>query len=277
MLPELSLGIAHPGDVLWPSEAEDEVRCWPANPGLELFGYSGKTYNWVHAAGWATFRFRQDDLRVDAFPDDGRDPSSIRDLYERSVLPLILQARGRQVLHASAVREGESVFAFAGVSTSGKSTLAHALAQRNVSLWADDAVAFCAEGEGPVTVAPLPFTPRLRPGAPTLPKAPLEIAPSRRGADARLACVVLLRPDESTLGDVHFEREHRPGAFAYILRHAYCFSLDDTDRNRQMMREYLRLVERVPVWTLRFRRRPEDLPRISGELKRFLARAAATE
>ncbi|MDP9280271.1 MAG: hypothetical protein M3P00_12695 [Gemmatimonadota bacterium] len=277
MLPELSIRVAQPGDVLWPSEAEDEVRFWPANPGLELFGYSGRTYNWVHASGWATFRFRPDDLRVDAFPDDGRDPSTIREIYEQSVLPLILQAAGREVLHASAVHDGESVFAFAGVSTSGKSTLAHALARRNVSLWADDAVAFFVEGEALVMVASLPFTPRLRPGAPTLAKAPLKIAPPRRRADAPLACVILLRPEELAPGDVRFERERPSEAFAYLLRHAYCFSLDDTGRNRQMIREYLRLVERVPVWTLRFRRRPEDLPRISGELERFLVRTAATE
>jgi len=252
MLPELSVRMAKQGDVLPPSQAEGGVRSWSVNPAVTLFGYSGRSYDWVHVPEWVTFRFRPGELCVGAFAQAERDSSDVRDLYERSVLPLVLQAAGRQVIHAAAVSNGETVVALAGTSTAGKSTLAAALAHRGFSLWADDAVAFSLDRNDSVLSTPLPFSLRLRPGPVTAQGA----RPAQRSNDARLTRIVLLRPDE---------------AFPAVLPHAYCFSLDDTERNREMVRDYLLLVERVPVWTFRFRRRPEELPRISSALERFVS------
>jgi hypothetical protein len=258
---------------LLPSDAHDEVRRWAGNPELELFGYSAGAHSWIHVPDHATFRFGRGTSRVDAFAAAGADPSALRDLYERSVLPLVLQAEGHQVLHASAVRDGGNVIAFVGASRSGKSTLAYALAQRGFPLWADDAVAFDGS-RATVVSTPLPFTPRLRPSAKlALTHSPQTVErPTGRG-DASLACIVLLRPDED--GDPKLERLRRAEAFPAVLPHAYCFSLADRTRNRELIGEYLRLVERVPVWRVRFPRRPEHLPQTVDELERLI-RAATT-
>ena len=144
-----------------------------------------------------------------------------------------------------------------------------ALAHRGFTLWADDAVAFSVDQNDRVLSSPLPFSPRLRPGPI---QAHLE-RPAQRTKNARLTRIVLLRPDEGRSGDPELERLPPIEAFPAVLPHAYCFSLDDTERNREMVRDYLLLVERVPVWTLRFRRRPEELPRISGALERFVSSA----
>jgi len=200
----------------------------------------------------ATFRFDTGGFRVDAFLERGLSLDDIGDVYERSVLPLVLQASGLEVLHASAVLDGGSLIALAGVSRSGKSTVARALEQRGLDLWADDAVAFSVDRNGARSL-PLPFSPRLRATAVAHldSSRPKRVAP--QGETAPIKAVVLLRPDSSCAHVVELERLRSVEAFPALLPHAYCFSIEHAERNRRMIDEYLRLVEKVPIWCLRFR------------------------
>jgi hypothetical protein len=42
-------------------------------------------------------------------------------------------------------------------------------------------------------------------------------------------------------------------AFPAVLAHAYCYSLDDVERNREMVRHYLDLCAHIPVFGVTFR------------------------
>jgi hypothetical protein len=251
-LPDLAVAESDSGEALGPGDAEGVVRTWLGNPESELFAYEAAGRNWIHVAKTATFRFNADGLRVDAFLERGLSLGDIRDVYERSVLPLVLQASGLEVLHASAVFDGGDLIALAGVSRSGKSTVARALEQRGLDLWADDAVAFSVDRDGARSL-PLPFSPRLRATAVAHldSSRPKRVAP--QGETAPIKAVVLLRPDSSCAHVVELERLRSVEAFPALLPHAYCFSIEHAERNRRMIDEYLRLVEKVPIWCLRFR------------------------
>jgi hypothetical protein len=62
------------------------------------------------------------------------------------VLPSVSVLRGREALHAAAVRSPAGVVAILGASGTGKSTLALEFVRRGWSLFADDALALSAEG-----------------------------------------------------------------------------------------------------------------------------------
>ena len=167
-------------------------------------------------------------------------------------------------MHASAVLSAGGVVAFCAVSGTGKSTIARELALQGYTVWADDALAF--EGEdGPVTALPLPFQLPLRPrsspergdtvGAPPETSAPEASAPLR--------AVCILERAQPPPGDAVDVRRLSPAeAFPTVLAHAYCYSLDDVERNREMIANYLDLSARLPMFRVAFRSGLEHLPAV---------------
>jgi hypothetical protein len=206
---------------------------------------------------------------VSAYPRNGVPAVMIDEAYTRWVLPIVLQAHGTEVLHASAVRLG-GIVALCGDSRVGKSTLAFALGRRGHQVWADDAVAFGLRSSSAVAFA-LPFETRLRPQSAeffgvrarmdrTLLYAPPDDRP--RPSEAPLTAVFVLRRSEADPGGigVRVERLRPPTAVPALLAHAYCFSLEDPDLKRAMVAHYVDLAARVPVFALRFRTGLEMLP-----------------
>jgi hypothetical protein len=59
-----------------------------------------------------------------------------------------------------------------------------------------------------------------------------------------------------------------PTAFPAVLTHAYCYSLEDAERNRRMIDHYLELSARVPVFSVRFRAGLGNLPAVLDEVER---------
>jgi len=86
------------------------------------------------------FRFLADESGVVAISDAEVSPGLVEDAYFRNVLPLVMQLRGHEVLHASAVSTPGGLVVLCGVSGAGKSTFASALSARGHRVWADDAV-----------------------------------------------------------------------------------------------------------------------------------------
>ena len=199
---------------------------------------------------------------VTAYPRDAVPSVMIDEAYTRWVLPIVLQAHGTEVLHASAVR-ARGVVALCADSGVGKSTLAFALSRRGHQLWADDALAIGIRGPSAVAFA-LPFEMRLRPRSAAffgvevktdraLASEPADDRP--RPSEAPITAVFVLRRCESGHGDrgVSVERLRPPMAVSALLAHAYCFSLEDPDLKRAMVAHYVDLAARVPVFALRFR------------------------
>jgi hypothetical protein len=234
--------------------------------------YRGQTRS-LRLPGLASFEFDTASDEVRAYAEPGVDHARIVDQYRRTVLPFAFQTRGYESLHASAVRTPGGVVALCAVKESGKSTLAFALARRGYPLWADDAVVV-EVGAATVSALAVPFEIRLRPasaahfgwrarddGAP----APSDVAEPISLARAPLAALFVLERIRGARGPAHVElrRLERAEAFTAVLTHAYCFTLDHAERKALMMRQYLGLVARVPIYALRY---PSGLDQLPGIL-----------
>jgi hypothetical protein len=230
---------------------------------------------WLHVLEVASFRLEPTHNRVLAVPCAGADPDTIFDEFERTVWPTLLQLKGCEVLHASAVRTAQGVVAFCAPSNTGKSTLAHALSERGYPLWVDDALAAEGRSEG-VLSYPLASHVRLRPSSASYFGLPLEQAVRGRVRRAvasghkplpLLAVYVLERATQLPNGEVmRVEPLPAPGALAELLKHALFFS-QDTARKRQMIAQYAQLVNRVPVLRLRFRAGFDAFPSVLDALE----------
>jgi hypothetical protein len=190
---------------------------------------------------------------------------------------MALQARGIEVLHASAVRMTSGVVALCAIKETGKSTIAYALSQLGFPLWADDAVPFATSGDR-VSALSLPFAIRLRPASaaffgtngmrqrqspPPDAQVPIDLAPER------LAAVVILRrnPSELSSAPPSVTRLSASSAFMSTLTHGYSFSLRDDTRRARMVQHYLDLVERVPVFEVSFGAGLQWLPAITSAIE----------
>lgn len=278
LVPLLDVVAEGPGieEVLTWGDASDEV--WrDAAGGVFAYCRSRDGRHQMELPGVAKFCF-DGDGRVTAVPRPGIAAQSVVDAYRHSALPLVLQAIGKEVLHASAVVINSGVVAFCGHSGGGKSTIAYGLHLRRYRIWADDAVVFEVSARA-VTTMPLPFNVRLRPAAAV--QFGLGAVETRlpgkqdRGADeawrsAPIAAVCVL--DRGNQGSVPAACRPLPAVQAYpaLLTHAYCFSLENRARKRLMLERYLSLVARVPVFALTYPDSLEALPSVLDAVERTL-------
>lgn len=254
------------------------IQTWPDLHG-DVFAHcytQGET-DWIELPGLAAFAFSNNREEVTAFFHPRLPHEIIRETYLRSVLPMVLQARGTEVLHSSAVLMPQGALALCGKSWSGKSTMAYTLSQRGYPLWADDAVAFDTVGEH-VFTAYLPFRIRLRPASRSffgLDSPISDRAWSRPVRDDRqrqeptaLAAICILCPVASDLrSHIEIRRLSLAEAFPALLHHAYCFSLRDQERKRRMIQRYMDLTTRVPILEIRYKRNLERIADVADELE----------
>lgn len=219
---------------------------------------NGEHYVDLPGLGSFSFTLAGDDITAVRSPTASYD--SIADAYRRTVLPLALQARGREVLHASAVLAHDRVVAVCGKSGMGKSTLVFALGRRGYRMWADDAVALAIE-EHDVTSLPVPFKVRLKNEA----ISHFDLEPSAGDAlavlepdeppllPAPLRALIVLERDEvhSAQRPLGLRRLPAGEAFVLLLVHGFYFSEYDQALHRRMVRHYLDVADRVPMFELR--------------------------
>ncbi|HMA33571.1 MAG TPA: hypothetical protein VKY74_03745 [Chloroflexia bacterium] len=257
MLPQLTAIQPGPAPPALESLEAGSVSVWYDPTGAVCaYGYARAGQYHIHVPEVASFQFSHRAAGVTATTRPRVAPALIQDVYRRLALPLILQALGTEVLHASAVLTREGVLAFCAVSGTGKSTLAYALSRQGHRLWADDAVPWELTGPG-VQALPLPFALRLRPATaaffPPAPDGPPgETGSSSAGPPARLAGLCVLRRVPGAETTVQLTRLTPAAAFPLVLAHAECFTLHDLARKRQMLANYLALTTRVPVWEVAF-------------------------
>jgi hypothetical protein len=251
-----------------PKEFDETVLgVWRDNDDGTIFAWaqSNGGERWMHLRGVASYGFRPGDGDVTAIPDPSAGTERVLDGYQRTVLPMALQLGGREVLHASAVLTAGEVVAFCAVSETGKSTFAREFALRGYAVCADDALAFHVE-DGSVTALPLPFQlplrPRSSPQRNVTAEAVEDLPTPEASAPLRAVCV-LERTQPPGSGDaVQLRQLSPPQAFPAVLAHAYCYSLDDVERNRQMIANYLDLCGRSPIYRVAFRAGLDHLPAI---------------
>ena len=191
----------------------------------------------------------QSDVRVWTRPDARL--AEVGEVFERRLLPIILQAGSWQALHASAVCGPAGVVAFCGRSTAGKSTLAFALAQAGWSQLADDALLFRQDG-GRTWVRGLPFVPRLRHDARELlgTAAPGADPPA---ADLPLRMLCLLSRNAALATPLLLQPVPPSQAFSAVLAHAHCFNPLDPVHTARLVTDYMALADAVRVVQLHYR------------------------
>lgn len=214
--------------------------------------------------GLGSYRFSAQGGPVRGAPVPGADSRLLESTYWKSVVPFVLQARGYEALHASAIAASGGVAAFCANSETGKSTLARALGRRGHRLWADDAVVL----DG-LRALPLPFQVKLRPASSAWFGEP-ELSPFHAPEEEHpLRAVFVLVRDETA--DVSLHRVTSAAAFPLLLRHAFCFTLSAPNRKRAMIARYLELASAVPVFELRFASGLERLDAIAARVEETLA------
>jgi hypothetical protein len=247
-----------------PDEADPAVTVWRERDGAVIaYGHTVGGTAWLHLPGLAAYALgATEDDGVTAVPEASANPDLVRDAFERTVMPIALQAHGRELLHASAVRMPAGVVAFCAVAETGKSTLAYGLGQRGYPVWADDAV--CFENREHSTVAlPLPFGLRLRPAsAGFFEQEGMSDDFAGPGPDPAPLAAIFLPERLAAGGGMARSRLAPADAFSAVLAHGYCLTTGNTERTRRMIAEYMELTDRVPAFRLAFEPGLEQLPAI---------------
>lgn len=217
---------------------------------------------WLSNPGIGAIQFDVSSRSISAYPQDGVDTSMFERALVHEWLPVIYQAWGRQVLHASGALHLASgvVVAFAGVTGTGKSTLGYGLGQRPG--WrqiADDSLAFKITGDR-VRLLSIPNVVRLRP------------ASAKHYGQQAYSLEMLDWPDINLGLDYVFfvekngESEYSPGSpgrvvpisgvqtLPLLLQHAYALTLKLPEHNKRLLRDYLRLARQVAAFRLLFQR-----------------------
>jgi hypothetical protein len=246
-------------------ELPSDAQVWRDHGNVpRAYGYSHNGDQWLCLPGQAAFRFDKADGQIEAIVPAETPDRRVEELYQRHAMPLVLQARGRELLHASAVLTPRGAVAFAGSSGAGKSTMAFALSQRGYPPLADDALLFDVVGDA-VELHPLPFEVRVSKESPFgdgEAAAQVDAPDWSDESPPRLTAVFVIerisKPNRAR------EPEVIPlssgAAFQLLLYHAHCFSYDDDDRRRLILERYLELTARVPVFRIRNRPALEQLP-----------------
>jgi hypothetical protein len=247
----LDLVVRHEPAAARPDNGQS-INCWRDEHGevfAEAFVQAGTYRLTWRDIGTATFA--SGERRVELTPADGVSPDVAVDRFLRFVQPVVLQAIGYETLHASAVLVASGAVAFCGVSGSGKSTLAFALGQRPAIVQASDDALVLDVGDE-ILAAPLPFRIRLRPASQAFFDEPgaSHVAPARQDFVPLLAIFVLL--PETSAAALTITRVPRRSAFSAVLTHAHCFDECDQTETSRLVRHYLHIAERVPVFTVRY-------------------------
>jgi len=236
------------------SKGERIVQVWRTEDGEAIaYAFRREGQYWMHWPSFATYAIARDDAIGIAYPGTQSSSTAVRDLFYRSVLPLALQDRGFEALHASSVLTPAGIVAFAGPSTAGKSTLAFGLSQRGYHQWSDDALVIRVV-EGRPEAVPLPFSARLRPNAPTLARSDGEIAPDER-VPTGIAAIFFLNP-VNEIGSGHGTTVRPVGggeAMQRLLMNAYELDPSHAERRADMLATYLDVASTVPIFELSFR------------------------
>jgi len=263
-------------------EAPDVERWYHHNGRLAALGHVALGRYWLHVPKVASYSFECQG-EVVAHPCAGAPQEAVTDRFQRTVLPLVLQVRGQEVLHASAVETPLGVVGFCAPSMTGKSTLAYGLQGRGYPLWADDALSF--EVAAGATAYPLPFRVRLRRTSASHFGVGAASGRTRWQGEAQAraqprplrAIFVLARLVSHGGSLVEVEKLPPAQAFDAVFAHAYYFSLEQDGVKTRMVAQYLQLVAQVPVFEVRFKRGLEHLPTVMRALEGALDRPSLDE
>ncbi len=262
--------------------ANPKVELWRDTTGaIYAYGETRGDECWMHVPGVASYRFTRQGDDVAASVADGAHQDVVLDAYRRRVLPMAVQFRGCEVLHASAVQSPAGVVALCGVSQTGKSTIAFGLSRRGYPVWCDDAFAWDFTAGRASSIA-LPFELRLRPPtasffrSTTRPNVSTKDDPASVGcnrASVALLCV-LQRSDQQT-APVEIRQLPFAQAFSDVLSHAFWFTIADAADKRRVIGNYIDLAANTPIYEVSFRSGLENLAHVLDSIEDTIQKVSA--
>jgi len=208
-------------------------------------------------------------------------PETIQHLLLNQVIPLVINLKGGEALHASAVVTPRGVVAFLGPTGSGKSTLAGSFLLAGCSVLSDDCLTLKGKNEG---IFVMPAYPGLRLwedsfsrlfGGKSAHESVAHYTTKRRidierkqdvyggeGQALKRLYVIADRSESEGKADIVMERPCPRDSFMALVRCA--FRLDITDRNMlsRQFRFLERVVSKVPVRKLIYPRDFKFLPAV---------------
>lgn len=218
----------------------------------EAYASQAGSHYWIDVSNVAMFHYSAATGQVVAVNRSAIEEGRVRAVYQRVVLPFLLQALGYEMLHASAVRTERGVVAFCGDSGAGKSTIATGLSRRGFPVWADDALLL--EVGARIGAIALPFVVRLRRESAEF----FEVGGRGEGSShdfsgiepdpVDLAAVCVLKRRAGSEGDEVIGCHRGAAALTALLAHACAFNFEDLDRKRRMVKQYFAVAARVPVF-----------------------------
>jgi hypothetical protein len=264
--------VIQPAEGVRPAEPDPSapgVNIWRSADGQPVaFSTTQGDRRRLHWPGVATFEFIAGSDTVSATPHPPVRADLIHEAFQHSVLPLALQALGREAIHASAVLTPGGVVGFCGHAEAGKSTLAYALSERGYGAWSDDAVVFEVERHSPRAVR-LPFAFRLRPAS----AAFFGRQPGlQRGFGhqefqrAPLAALCVLTRSAADAPDFTITRLAGRDALQAVLEHALCFDWHDRASKQTLLVHYLTLASSIRVFAVGIQPSLERLSRVVDAL-----------
>ena len=193
---------------------------------------------WLEWDGLGVFRFLPPDSAVTAWAAPGISVGTLRDAFERFLQPIVLQALGHPVLHASGVLTPQGAVALCGVSGSGKSTIAYGLSRLGCTQLADDALVLSLSEDAAV-IHPSPFSPRLRRSAldalDPVAGSPQPASPAH--GHPRLSAIAILTQAPFLAETVRVDLLPEFQAFARVLAHAHSFDPESAGEAARLSRE----------------------------------------
>lgn len=269
-LPRLEVGPPASGETL---PLGPTLQRWEDGAGrLIATGGRGGDGWWMHWSGLATYRFGEAG-DVSAEPIRAGLEREVHDIFTRAVMPVVLLARGFEVLHASAVLGPSGVIGLCGISGTGKSTLAFALTATGLPHYADDTVVYRLVGDQPVALS-IPFPVRvevpahLAVGLGATPRPP-SVGSSRSAPFKRiyqLARDATLDPLSPTFVPLPPEKR-----FPLLLAHAHPFDMGTRERRRAFLENLMTLARTVDVWECRFAPDLAALPSLAAAIRTHIS------
>ena len=228
--------------------------------------------------GLADFSFDTAGRNICCYPLPQTPPQTLRHLVLDQVLPLVLNLRGQEVLHATAVLTQAGVCAFTGLTGTGKSTLAANFLQAGFAVMSDDCLVI---EEQQAQVRAVPAYPglrlwddalvALRDGAKQL--APVAHYTTKRRIVATdtltnfptqpqplIRIYALVRQDvnqdmgktaetggQVSVQSVQIERLSWQEAYAELLPHLFRFDITDRQMMKRQFEWLAGIIEKVPV------------------------------
>jgi hypothetical protein len=232
----------------------------------------------------ADFQINGEGTRIEWARLNGAPENTLRHLLLDQVLPMVLNLRGGEALHASAVMTPEGAIAFCGSTGSGKSTLAAIFASHGDTVVTDDCLPICAH-EARLYGAPgypglrlwqtvvdemgwsdhaqesvAHYTAKLR----ALGKTPAANFPLQEFV---LRAIYILEPLEESSGVEFVELSPRDRMMGLL---SYAFRLDVTDR-MMLARQFQRMEAFAGMAPIRKLCLPRNAQRIPNMRERILA------